>query len=156
MKLIQKWTESDKHTLLKSIIENIDVEFEDIVVFGSRVFGGFKPTSDIDVVVYTKDYKDKKNINFYFEGVSNTESKYNNFRVSIKHREPNENYLQDLWTSVGCDYFLPRYSIITDIFYEGNNNHVLHHQGIRALLKKHKGINVPFDEYKAKNIKLLK
>jgi hypothetical protein len=156
MKLIQKWTESDKHTLLKSIIENIDVEFEDIVVFGSRVFGGFKPTSDIDVVVYTKDYKDKKNINFYFEGVSNTESKYNNFRVSIKHREPNENYLQDLWTSVGCDYFLPRYSIITDIFYEGNNNHVLHHQGIRALLKKHKGINVPFDEYKAKNIKLLR
>ena len=156
MELIQKWKKLDKDLLLDSIKKSIDVDFDDIIVIGSRVFGGFKPTSDLDVAVYTKQHKNKNNLNIYFKGVPNPESKYNNIRISVKYSESHENYLQDTWESCGYTYFLPRYSLVTNTFYKGNNNHVLHHQGIRALIKEYKGWNVPFEEYKIKNSKLLK
>jgi predicted nucleotidyltransferase len=154
MKLIQSWIKLDRDLLLKSIKDSINIEFTDIIIYGSRIFGDFNPTSDIDVVIYTKNYEEKKTFSYYFEGVKNPESKYNNIRVSIKYKS-DINYLEDTWESCGYTYFLPRYSLLTDTFYEGNNNHVLHHQGMRALIKECNGWNVPFEEYKIKNSKLL-
>ena len=154
MELIQEWTKSDRDTLLDSIKTNANVVFKDVVIYGSRVFGGFNPTSDIDVVIYTEHYKEKERFNYYFEGIANPDSKYNNIKISIKYKS-DINYLEDTWESCGYTYFLPRYSLLTDTFYEGNNNHVLHHQGMRALIKEYKGWNVPFEDYKIKNSKLL-
>tara|TARA_R110002033_G_scaffold133467_1_gene173512 strand:+ start:485 stop:952 length:468 start_codon:yes stop_codon:yes gene_type:complete len=155
MELIQDWIKEDRQKLLDSVLENIDTEFSDILVYGSRVFGNFNPLSDIDFVIYTKQYKDKENFNYYFDGVANPDSKYNNIGISIKYKS-DVNYLNDTWVSCGYTYFLPRYSLLTNTFYKGNNNHVLHHQGMRALIKEYKGWNVPFEEYKIKNSKLLK
>jgi predicted nucleotidyltransferase len=154
MKLIQNWIKLDRDILLKSIKDSINIEFTDVIIYGSRIFGGFNPTSDIDVVIYTKNYEEKKTFSYYFEGVKNPENKYNNIRISIKYKS-DVNYLEDTWKSCGYTYFLPRYSLLTNTFYEGNNNHVLHHQGMRALIKEYDGWNVPFEEYRIKNSKLL-
>lgn len=155
MELIQDWSLEDKAILLESIKENINIDYNDVLLFGSRVFGGFTPMSDLDVVIYMKEPKKIKPITFYFDAVKNPENKYNNIRCSILFKY-SETYLTDTWKSCGHDYFLSRYSIVNDKFYEGNKNHVLHHQGMRALIKEYKGWNVPFEEYKIKNSKLLK
>jgi len=154
MELIQNWSLEDKTILLESIKSNINVEYNDIIIFGSRVFGDFTPTSDIDIVVYTKESKDVEFLTYYFDAVENPESKYNNIRCSILFKY-SKTYITDTWKSCGHDYFLSRYSIVNDKFYEGNQNHVIHHQGLRDLIKKHNGWNVPFEEYSLKNKELL-
>ena len=154
MELIQNWSTTDKSTLLKSIKSNIDVEYRDILVFGSRVFGDFTPTSDLDIVVYTDSTSNTDFFTYYFDGVQNPESKYNNIRCSILFSD-SKTYLTDTWESCGHKYFLSRYSVVNDKFYQGNQNHVTHHQGVRSLIKEYDGWNVPFEKYSKENKHLL-
>ena len=150
METINKWTDNNKLLLKEYILENINCEYKDIVVCGSRLFGGFKPKSDIDIVVYTKEFESQDRFRGYFTGVENKESEYNNFRVTIVFKS-DKNIEDDKWTSVNMLYNMPRYSIVNNKMYEGNENHVKHHQGIRALIKEYKGWNVPFDKYLKEN-----
>ena len=154
MELIQNWSLEDKAILLESIKSNIDVEYNDILIYGSRIHGDFYPTSDLDIVVYTKESNNIEFFTYYFDSVDNPESEYNNIRCSILFND-SKKYLTDTWESCGHDYFFPRYSIVNDKFYEGNRNHVAHHQGIRDLITEYKGWNVPFDDYNEKNKHLI-
>lgn len=64
--LVQYWPSEIQAQLLSAITEFLPtseyltklrpVECSDVVISGSRVLGGYKPTSDIDVVAYVKDY----------------------------------------------------------------------------------------------------
>jgi predicted nucleotidyltransferase len=64
--LVQNWPEEIQEQLLQAITEFLPtsqymikkkpVECEDIVISGSRVLGGYRPTSDIDAVAYISNY----------------------------------------------------------------------------------------------------
>ena len=68
--LVQNWPEEVQGQLLAAIIEFLAAsqylpkgkraEYSDVVISGSRVLGGFRPTSDIDAVVYLTDYNPPK------------------------------------------------------------------------------------------------
>ena len=154
MELIQDWKKEDRDKLLTSIKEKIKIKYTDIIVYGSRVFGGFIPISDIDIVIYSKHYKDQERLIFYTENILNEDSRYNNFQCSIIFKDDTD-YLNNTWTSVGSEYFLSRYSILSNTFYEGNRNHEKHYTGIKALMLEYNGWNVPFDDYNEKNKHLL-
>ena len=154
MELIQDWKKEDKDKLLTSIKEKLKIEYTDIIIFGSRIFGDFIPISDIDVVIYSKHYKDQERFIFYTDNIPNEDSRYNNFQCSVEFKEDTD-YLNSTWQSIGNDYFLSRYSIVSDTFYEGNRNHEKHHIGARKLLVEYKGLNVPFDDYNEKNKHLI-
>lgn len=155
MELIQNWNIEDKQKLLDHIKNSITVEYIDICVCGSRVFGGFKPTSDIDVVVLVEDCCGIDRVNNYYDGTPNPENTYNDFRINISFKSYDKS-CNNVWRSVGVDLTLPQYSLITGELCPGNENHIEYHQGLRQLIIDYRGLNVPLDEYKEENIHLLK
>lgn len=156
MELIQNWTLDNKNKLKKYIISLLKDDYKDIVIVGSRIFGGFKPTSDIDIVVFMDNcpYTIYDRIRGYFDEVPNEDSPYNNFRINIAFADYS-NFKNHIWESAGYSLLLPKYSIIHDIYHEGNKNHITLHQKLRKLIYDCNGINVPFDQFKKENKHLI-
>lgn len=150
METINNWSKTDKDKLKEFIIENIECNYADIVIGGSRAFGGFHPKSDIDVIVYTNEYENKDRVRTYFNSVENPENEYNNFRVNIAFKS-DEDIQNDKWLSAKINYDMPRYSLVSEKWYNGNENHIVHHKGLRDLIKKHEGWDVPIDKYLKEN-----
>tara|TARA_R110000782_G_scaffold191502_1_gene281302 strand:+ start:1808 stop:2332 length:525 start_codon:yes stop_codon:yes gene_type:complete len=172
MELIQNWSTEHKQLLVDCILNileekwfsyfSIDLAYSDIVVAGSRIHGGFKPNSDIDVLVFIKEqHLSLMNVrlNGYLETVPNIENKYGNFRVNIKFEKSSNKFGEPNWDSnCGLDYPVsydhPKYSLITGDYYYGNLKHIEHHKKFRKLMRSLKGINLPFDDFWKENLYL--
>jgi len=154
MELIQNWNITDQDKLLSFIINNINCDYTDIIICGSRIFGGFTSNSDIDVVVLLNIYKNNPTILRIFNDVLNNENSTNYFNVSITFKDYSK-FENNTWKDLKYVYNLPYYSILNRIFYSGNNNHILHHQRLRELIKECRGMNVPFDKFNLENSHLL-
>ena len=156
MNIIQEWNKINKDKLLLFIINNIDCEYKDVIICGSRVFGGFRPNSDIDVLVLIDNYNNKSSVVLSFSDVINEEHPSGKFTLTITFNDyfkvNNNNYY---WISLGYVYHLPCYSILNNILYEGDNNSILHHTKLAKLIIEYNGIDVPFEKFNLENDYLL-
>ena len=108
MELIQNWSSQDKTKLLDRILEVLgDKEYIDIVVYGSRVSGGFNVKSDIDVGVYVN-------------GIYHPENELGNWFVMDITFHLATKIKTNKWTQFDETYDLPKYSLITNNYYPGN------------------------------------
>ena len=128
MKLVQDWSDQDKTTLLDRIKQILgDKEYLDIVVYGSRVSGDFTKESDLDVGVYVNEIKrcpccqlQPNQIMSYVNNIHRPDHEFGNwFTLDITFYEA-EDMDNGNWTQFGGTYDLPKYSLITNKFYEGN------------------------------------
>ena len=161
MELIQDWSSENKQLLIDKIVDMLDGKaYVDIAVAGSRVHGGFHPKSDIDVIVYIDNnentYDDR--LAGYLETVPNPESEYGNFYINIRFEDSSKVSSNDWVSNCGIDYptiyDLPKYSLTTNVKYDGNTNHIEHHKKFRKLMLDLNGLNLPFDTFWQDNLHL--
>ena len=69
-KYIQDWSDSDKDSLLSEVTANCKITPNKVLACGSRVYWeGFKPESDVDILVYINDGLERPNSHsFEYEG----------------------------------------------------------------------------------------
>ena len=128
MKLIQNWSNQDKTKLLDRILEVLgDKEYVDIVVYGSRVSGDFTVKSDIDVGVYVNEIKrcpcchlEPAEITSYVNGIYHLENELGNWFVMDITFHLATKIKTNKWTQFDKTYDLPKYSLITNKYYQGN------------------------------------
>tara|TARA_R110000803_G_scaffold37466_1_gene80705 strand:+ start:128 stop:550 length:423 start_codon:yes stop_codon:yes gene_type:complete len=128
MKLIQNWSNQDKTKLLDRILEVLgDKEYVDIVVYGSRVSGDFTVKSDIDVGVYVNEIKrcpcchlQPAEITSYVNGIYHLENELGNWFVMDITFHLATKIKTNKWTQFDKTYDLPKYSLITNKYYQGN------------------------------------
>lgn len=125
------WPEDSVVDLYNKIIEaSVDVGSHTLLfAAGSRVFGGFREKSDLDIAYYTdgvKTHSKKDNKSFVFQ----------NIRVSIKYFPSNLAILK-----VRGKWLLPLFNLTTHEYLEGNSGDLekykQHRQKIRDSLSEH-------------------
>lgn len=154
MELIQNWTDEQKQLLKQFILSYIDCKCNDVIIGGSRIFGGYRPGSDIDVLVPVHADIKKNTLHLLFGSVKNDEFILKNFRINISTISDAE-FVYGSFKNNGYTYDMPWYSLLNNELHSGNMNHVLHHQRLRKLIIDRNGIDVPFEQFALENDYLL-
>ena len=116
--VISKWPEHARHELAEFVAREIGCKPSDVYAAGSRVFGGFRPNSDIDIAVRG-------------EGVFFMKLIFKGTKVSVMVRaEPKSPYGK--WN-------LPVINLITGQQTEGNQKHI---QIFKARQKNHMSFEI--------------
>ncbi len=137
MDLIQNWSSEDKTKLLNSILKVLgNKEYIDICVYGSRVSGDFTVKSDIDVGIYVDNIErckcwklQHKEIISYFNGIHRAENELGDWfimDITFHNKETINN-----WSEFGDNYELPKYSLITNKYFEGNKEDTARFKSIK-------------------------
>lgn len=136
MELIQNWSSEDKTKLLNSILKVLGgKEYIDICVYGSRVTGDFTVKSDIDVGIYVDKVErckccklQPKEILSYVNGIHHPENKLGDwFIMDITFHDKETNN----WSEFDDNYNLPKYSLITNKYFEGNKEDTARFKSIK-------------------------
>ena len=136
MDLIQNWSSEDKTKLLNSILKVLgNKEYIDICVYGSRVTGDFTVKSDIDVGIYVDKVErckccklQPKEILSYVNGIHHPENELGDwFIMDITFHDKETNN----WSEFDDNYNLPKYSLITNKYFEGNKEDTARFKSIK-------------------------
>ena len=136
MDLIQNWSSEDKTKLLNSILKVLGgKEYIDICVYGSRVTGDFTVKSDIDVGIYVDKVErckccklQPKEILSYVNGIHHPENELGDwFIMDITFHDKETNN----WSEFDDNYNLPKYSLITNKYFEGNKEDTARFKSIK-------------------------
>lgn len=136
MELIQNWSSEDKTKLLNSILKVLGgKEYIDICVYGSRVTGDFTVKSDIDVGIYVDKVErckccklQPKEILSYVNGIHHPENELGDwFIMDITFHDKETNN----WSEFDDNYNLPKYSLITNKYFEGNKEDTARFKSIK-------------------------
>ena len=136
MELIQNWSSEDKTKLLNSILKVLGgKEYIDICVYGSRVTGDFTVKSDIDVGIYVDNIErckccklQPKEILSYVNGIHRPENELGDwFIMDITFHDKETNN----WSEFDDNYNLPKYSLITNKYFEGNKEDTARFKSIK-------------------------
>ena len=137
MDLIQNWSSEDKTKLLNSILKVLgSKEYIDICVYGSRVTGDFTVKSDIDVGIYVDKVErckccklQPKEILSYVNGIHRPENELGDWfimDITFHNKEKINN-----WSEFDDTYKLPKYSLITNKYFEGNKEDTARFKSIK-------------------------